>query len=123
MPDSQSPSARKEGQPTTFTDDHAFVVFPVMVPDNVRNVNHLPDPASQMAEPTNPASQNTITSTTRSTPGRLLDCIREQLNGQESSNGSTEVISESCSTGIEKPCNPVRRALCSCCSLKSPDIF
>ena len=33
---------------------------PVMVPDNVRNVNHLPDPASQMAEPTTSASQKII---------------------------------------------------------------
>ena len=40
-----------------FTDDHAFVAFPVMVPDNVSNINRLPDPASQMAEPTTSASQ------------------------------------------------------------------
>ena len=58
MPDSQRLSAcKEEGQHSMFTDDHAFVAFPVMVPGNVRNVNHLPDPASQMTEPTNPASQ------------------------------------------------------------------
>ena len=57
IPDSQRPSACKEEQHSMFTDDHAFVAFPVMVPDNVTNLNHLPDPASRKAEPTNPASQ------------------------------------------------------------------
>ena len=67
--------------------------------------------------------KKSITSTTRSTPVRLLDCIREQFNGQEISPWCTDVISQSWSTGTEKQCNLARRALCSCYSLKSPDIF
>ena len=39
IPDSQSPSAHKERQHSMFTDDHAFVTFPVMVPGNVSNAS------------------------------------------------------------------------------------
>ena len=57
--------------------------------------------------------KKSITSTTRSTPVRLVECIREQFNDQEISAWSTEVISQSWSTATVKQYNPARRALCT----------